>query len=101
MSRRAPALPTLRAARLHRLSVFSLSLVLLALLTPAKRDLGATNGGPPNDPFSCYRVRTFADGAAFAPVLSLPLTNAFETGHWDVLKRAAFCTPVDASGAGI
>ncbi len=64
-------------------------------------DVASTPAGPPNDPFLCYRVRTSAGAPTFAPVTGVPLSNAFDTADWDVLKRSAFCMPADANGAGI
>jgi len=93
----------LNFAHRHRLVSFTITLVLTALLAPAGRhsDVAASPVGPPNDPFLCYRVRTFADTPKFSPVLALPLSNAFDSVSWDVLKRSGLCTPVNASGAGV
>ncbi len=92
----------MRTCRRQRPALLASILVLAALVTPAGRTAVASGEpGPPNDPFLCYRVRTFSGDQRFSPVAALPLSNAFQQGNWDVLKRSAFCTPVDVNGGGI
>jgi cysteine-rich repeat protein len=64
---------------------------------------GGVCAGLPNciDPFLCYKARTSAGAAKFAPVPSVSLVDDFENLTVDVTKVKRLCTPADENGQGI
>jgi hypothetical protein len=85
----------------HIALVAVLAAAVLTLGTPPRPARAADPAGAPNDAFLCYKGRRSSGTARLAPIFSLPITDAFETGSWDVRKRRGLCTPADRDDGGI
>ena len=64
---------------------------------------GVCGGGSPNpsgcvDHYQCYKAKAVVP---FIPVLGVTMTDAFETGAFDVRKVKHVCNPADKNGEGI